>query len=101
MPGDWSGRPPGCYGQRTTQPRLCGARVARGGHGHCPEADVGKRKTMDSNMRAGLTAPSNGRQGPDAPLPDLGVLKPTPVYNTYWRFAAERQAVFFRRLEGQ
>lgn len=25
--------------------------------------------------------------------------KPTAVYDTYWRFAAERQAIFFRRLE--
>lgn len=25
-------------------------------------------------------------------------IKPTPIYNTYWRFAAERQAIFFRRL---
>jgi NTP pyrophosphatase (non-canonical NTP hydrolase) len=31
--------------------------------------------------------------------PELGRLKPTPVYDTYWRFAAERQEVFFRRLE--
>ena len=37
---------------------------------------------------------------PGAPLPVLGPLKPTPVYNSYWRFAAERQNVFFRRLEG-
>ena len=26
--------------------------------------------------------------------------KPTIVYDTYWRFAVERQEVFFRRLEG-
>jgi hypothetical protein len=26
--------------------------------------------------------------------------KPTVVFDTYWRFAAERQAIFFRRLEG-
>jgi thymidylate kinase len=25
---------------------------------------------------------------------------PTVVYDTYWRFAAERQAIFFRRLDG-
>ncbi len=25
--------------------------------------------------------------------------KPTVVYETYWRFAAERQAIFFRRIE--
>ena len=27
-------------------------------------------------------------------------LVPTAVYDTYWRFAAERQAIFFRRLTG-
>jgi hypothetical protein len=25
---------------------------------------------------------------------------PTAVFDTYWRFAAERQAIFFRRMEG-
>jgi NTP pyrophosphatase (non-canonical NTP hydrolase) len=35
-----------------------------------------------------------------AALPDLGRLKPSSVYNSYWKFAAERQGVFFRRLEG-
>lgn len=27
-------------------------------------------------------------------------LKPSVVYDTYWRFAAERQDIYFRRLEG-
>jgi hypothetical protein len=41
------------------------------------------------------------------PAPSYSVLvrrrPPTPsiVFDSYWRFAAERQAVFFRRLEGQ
>lgn len=30
----------------------------------------------------------------------ISALKPTQVFDTYWRFAAERQSVFFRRLEG-
>ena len=30
----------------------------------------------------------------------LSPARPTVVYDTYWRFAAERQAVFFRKLEG-
>jgi thymidylate kinase len=30
----------------------------------------------------------------------IAPLKPTAVYDTYWRFAAERQAIFFRRMEG-
>jgi hypothetical protein len=28
-------------------------------------------------------------------------MDPTPVFETYWRFAAERQAIYFRRLAGQ
>ncbi len=28
-------------------------------------------------------------------------LKRTPVYDLYWRFACERQAIYFRRLEGE
>ena len=30
----------------------------------------------------------------------LSPAKPTVVYDTFWRFAAERQEVFFRKLEG-
>ncbi len=30
----------------------------------------------------------------------LSPAKPTVVYDTYWRFAVERQEVFFRRVEG-
>jgi hypothetical protein len=30
----------------------------------------------------------------------MSKLRPTEVYDLYWRFAAERQAIFFRRLEG-
>lgn len=36
-----------------------------------------------------------------APPPDIAPLKPTPVYDTYWRFAAERQEIFFARAAGQ
>ena len=35
-----------------------------------------------------------------APLPGLRILKPSVVFDSYWKFAAERQNVFFRRLEG-
>lgn len=28
-------------------------------------------------------------------------MDPTPVFDTYWQFAAERQAIYFRRLAGQ
>ncbi len=47
------------------------------------------------------TEPRNGRVWPDAPPPNIAPLKPTPVYDTYWRFAAERQEIFFARACGQ
>jgi hypothetical protein len=28
-------------------------------------------------------------------------MRPTKVFDTYWRFAAERQSIFYRRLEGK
>jgi hypothetical protein len=36
----------------------------------------------------------------DTPPPDIAPLKATPLFDGYWRFAAERQNVFFRRAEG-
>jgi alpha-glutamyl/putrescinyl thymine pyrophosphorylase clade 1 len=41
------------------------------------------------------------RPCPGAPAADIAPLKPTPVYDAYWRFAAERQRIFFARAEGQ
>lgn len=38
---------------------------------------------------------------PDVSPPRIAPLKPTEVYDTYWRFAAERQWVFVRRLGRQ
>ena len=35
------------------------------------------------------------------PLASLFPARPTPVYDCYWQFAAERQHIFFRRLAGQ
>ena len=32
---------------------------------------------------------------------NLAPIEPTEVYETYWRFAAERQDIFFRRLAGK
>jgi len=34
-------------------------------------------------------------------LSHLSPIEVTPVFDTYWRFAVERQNVFFRRLEGR
>ena len=54
--------------------------------GRSRKANTGARKLASYGADDGL-------------LPDLGRLQPSPVYNTYWRFASERQCVFFRRLE--
>lgn len=46
-------------------------------------------------------APAPGsRSSRDLRLPGGKVLRTTHVFDTYWRFAAERQEVFFRRLAG-
>jgi hypothetical protein len=37
---------------------------------------------------------------PEIAPPNIAPLKPTPAYNSYWRFAAERQRVFFARASG-
>ena len=53
----------------------------------------------DSAPDAQLTLPEDPiRRTPG--LSRLSPAKPTIVYDTYWRFAVERQEVFFRRLEG-
>jgi len=59
---------------------------------------VGRRETAITEAILNSAAKPL-RPYPDAPLPYLGRLKPTAVYNAFWRFAAERQSVFFRRLE--
>ena len=59
---------------------------------------MGKRKRTKPQL-ASLLAASEAIRPEPAPLPDIAPLKPTAVYNTYWQFAAERQRVFFRRLE--
>lgn len=40
------------------------------------------------------------RLDPPVVLTHLSPLKATTAYDTYWRFAAERQEIFFKRLEG-
>ena len=58
-----------------------------------------KRRTIDAEP-TGLIQ-GGGRRAPSMapPPPDVGPLKVSPVYDTYWRFAAERQRVFFNRFE--
>lgn len=54
---------------------------------------------LQGSLFAHTSAPSP-RSGRDIRLPGGKVLRTTHVFDTYWRFAAERQEVFFRRLSG-
>jgi thymidylate kinase len=61
----------------------------------------------DLFSRAGVTRAEAGPSGPQDqqrhgphPICPMAPAKPSEVYATYWKFAAERQAVFFRRIEG-
>ena len=62
--------------------------------------------TEERNVHATAQTSSQLPLLEDRPLQSRSVLrlspaKPTAVYDTYWRFAAERQEVFFRRIEGR
>ncbi len=60
------------------------------------EPNVGRMRSPENDLPDHSVQPERDEDG----LPDLGQLKPSIVYNSYWKFAAERQSVFFRRLEG-
>jgi len=53
-----------------------------------------------SNSRLSIQFESSTRHSESNP-PRIAPLVPTPIYDTYWYFAAERQHIFFRRLEGR
>jgi 5-hmdU DNA kinase, helical domain len=66
--------------------------------GRTGKAGKGRQLAIDFGLgpaqRATITAPS------PLVLSRIGPAKPTVVLDSYWCFAAERQEVFFRRLEG-
>jgi len=64
----------------------------------CTDA-VNVTRQMELSVGARPVAPSV----PPAPiiLPHLAPAKVSEAYESYWRFAAERQAVFFRRVRGE
>jgi NTP pyrophosphatase (non-canonical NTP hydrolase) len=64
---------------------------------------MGKRRKLEQEEApARELLPVATTTAPDAevPPPAIAPLKPTAAYDTYWRFAVERQRIFFRRLEG-
>lgn len=54
-----------------------------------------RQRSLD--LRGKPASPSSS--GPTV-VTRLSPARPTEVYDTYWRFAAERQRVFFRKLDG-
>ena len=66
---------------------------------------------IDRRLSQGKASPTDAQPSSQLPLladealrapraSRLSPAKPTVVYDTYWQFAAERQEMFFRRLEG-
>ena len=53
-----------------------------------------------SDSQSKLTFTRRADRGPSV-FRTLSPARPTVVYDTYWRFAAERQEVFFRKLAGE
>lgn len=63
---------------------------------------MAERRAKTSNaVTPSIGSSPTGRVPPQAPPPDIAPLKPTAVYDTYWRFAAERQRIFFARAAGE
>lgn len=60
---------------------------------------MGGRRATPARRSTALAAAPSGRASGATPPPDVGPLMPSPVYDTYWRFAAERQRIFISRLE--
>jgi thymidylate kinase len=60
-----------------------------------PAAQLNLNFTIDADI--GITESSIA---PPTIFSRLSPAEPTKVFDTYWRFAAERQMIFFQRLEG-
>ena len=63
--------------------------------GHKPETDASQMA-----LELSSSPPRNVTSTPSV-FSGLSPALPTVVYDTYWRFAAERQEIFFRRWKGQ
>ena len=64
------------------------------------DRSIPRDKSLSPEPRSQLSLLSGAERGRPVSR-SLSPVRPTVVYDTYWRFAAERQEVFFRKLEGQ
>ncbi len=55
----------------------------------------------DAQLPLDLSSVRSARISPPAVFSGLSPAKPTVVYDTYWRFAVERQEIFFKRWKQQ
>ena len=69
-------------------------------HGTSIATHLRSSRALLSSVPDQLELFSSSERAPEPSEPALPA-RTTAVYNTYWRFAAERQRVFFRKLEGE
>jgi thymidylate kinase/NTP pyrophosphatase (non-canonical NTP hydrolase) len=61
-----------------------------------------RRSLRNGQIQFDIDLHVNAKPAPAAfPSTHILPLRPSVAYDTYWRFASERQEIFFRRLEGQ
>ena len=63
-------------------------------------AEMKTLKNIQTSLFQDLEEPIAASDGHQSSFSTLPPTRPTVVYDTFWRFAAERQEVFFRKLEG-
>ncbi len=71
-----------------------------GGLSNSQEASQPELRLPDPSAERGTSAPEAPKKVPTA-FSSLSPAKPTEVFDTFWYFASERQAVFFERLRGR
>lgn len=62
--------------------------------------EVGAKTDLTRRLHTTASRAKASRKTPTI-ISHISPLRPSVAYDTYWRFAAERQEVFFRRLEGK
>jgi hypothetical protein len=73
--------------------------VADAGSGNLQETRQPELDLPDLSSGRVAPAPESAKKAPTV-FSNLSPAKPTEVFDTFWHFASERQAVFFKRLRG-